>query len=96
MFEIASNACRCDMKGMHLNPVQMVMLSPYQQIIGMGPAAVPLILAELQRRPDQWFWALESITEENPVSSEIAGSMRLMAEAWVDWGKKQGLLAPLK
>ena len=28
---------------------------------------VPLILAELEHEPDQWFWALEAITDEDPV-----------------------------
>ena len=37
---------------------QMAMLKPYQQIIGMGEVAMPLLLEELQRDPDQWFWAL--------------------------------------
>lgn len=76
------------------NVVQMAMLRPYQQIIGMGREAVPLILEELQREPNQWFWALESITAENPVPPEAAGKVRLMAQAWIDWGKKHGLLAP--
>ena len=31
------------------NAAQMAMLKPYQQIIGMGEAAVPLILEQLQR-----------------------------------------------
>ena len=34
------------------NSAQMAMLWPYQQIIGMGPNVVPLILAELQHEPD--------------------------------------------
>ena len=38
-----------------------------------------------------WFWALEAITEENPVPP-AAGKVREMARAWVDWGKRQGLL----
>src|SRR4051794_24694445 len=74
------------------NTAQMAMLTPYQRIIGMGPPALPLILEELQREPDQWFWALESITEQNPVPPEAAGQVRLMAQAWVQWGKQQGLL----
>ena len=74
------------------NTAQMAMLKPYQQIIGMGWPAVPLILEELQREPDQWFWALEAITDANPVSAEAAGNVRLMTRAWVEWGKKQGLL----
>ena len=75
------------------NPAQMAMLKPYQQIIGMGEAAVPLILAELQWDPDQWFWALEAITQENPVPPEAVGKVRPMAEAWVEWGKRQGYVA---
>ena len=70
------------------NAAQMAMLPPYQQIIGMGEAVVPLLLEELQRDPDQWFWALEAITQENPVPPESAGTIRLMAEAWVAWGKR--------
>ncbi len=74
------------------NTAQMAMLRPYQQIIGMGPAVVPLILEELRREPDHWFWALESITEENPVPPEAMGKVRLMAQAWVTWGEQQGVL----
>jgi hypothetical protein len=70
----------------------MAMLRPYQRIIGMGMPAVPLILKELEREPDQWFWALESITEENPVGPEAAGRVRQMAAAWIDWGRSQGFL----
>jgi hypothetical protein len=72
----------------------MALLPPYQRIIGMGPPVVPLILAALQREPDQWFWALDSITEENPVPPEAAGRVRLMAQAWVDWGRRNGILSP--
>lgn len=75
------------------NPAQMAMLKPYQQIIGMGPAVVPLILEELKHEPNHWFWALEAITDENPVPLESAGITRKMAEAWIDWGQARGLLA---
>ena len=74
------------------NTAQMAMLEPYQRIIGMGPTVVPLILEELRRQPDQWFWALEAITEENPVPREDMGKTRLMAEAWLRWGEQQGLI----
>jgi hypothetical protein len=76
------------------NTAQMAMLRPYQRIIGMGLPVVPLILEELQREPNQWFWALEAITEENPVPQEAAGKVALMAQAWIDWGKQHGFLPP--
>src|ERR1700757_536977 len=72
------------------NSAQMAMLQPYQRIIGMGMPVVPLILEELQREPDQWFWALEAITEANPVPAEATGKVRSMAQAWLDWGKQHG------
>lgn len=66
----------------------------YQRIIGMGEAAVPLILSELsQRGPGDWFWALTAITGENPITPEIAGNMNLMTEAWLKWGVKAGYLS---
>lgn len=74
------------------NTAQMALLRPYQRIIGMGLPVVPLILEELQRDHDQWFWALEAITEENPVPPDAQGNVRRMAEAWIDWGRRQGLL----
>lgn len=75
------------------NTAQMAMLRPYQRIIGMGRPAVPLILAELRREPDQWFWALEAITGENPVPPDAAGQVQRTAEAWIDWGLDRGYLA---
>ena len=74
------------------NTAQMAMLKPYQRIIGMGWPVVPLLLEELRREPDQWFWALEAITDENPVPPEAAGKVRLMAQAWIEWGSPRGLL----
>ena len=73
---------------------QMAILAPYQRIIGMGMDAVPLILEELHREPDQWFWALEAITEEDPVPLEAKGKVARMAQAWIEWGKERGFLSP--
>lgn len=74
------------------NVAQISLVFSYQSIIGMGPEVVPLILAELDKEPDHWFWALEAITGENPVGDDIAGDMEASAEAWVQWGRKNGLL----
>ncbi len=73
------------------NTAQMAMLWPYQQIIGMGFDAVPLLLSELERDPDHWFWALEAITGENPVPRDSLGDVAASAEAWMNWGRNKGL-----
>ncbi|HET6383406.1 MAG TPA: hypothetical protein VFJ58_08455 [Armatimonadota bacterium] len=68
----------------HLPSVTRQAMHPaYQEIIGMGPAALPLILRRLRREPDHWFWALEAITGANPVPSDVAGDVPRMAEAWI-------------
>ena len=72
------------------NTAQMAMLWPYQQIIGMGSLAIPLILAELRHETDHWFWALEAITGENPVPAEAVGNVCATAEAWLQWGRHKG------
>ena len=65
----------------------------YQKIIGMGESAIPLILNDLaENGPDDWFWALTAITDENPITDEIAGNMVAMTEAWLRWGKNAGYL----
>jgi hypothetical protein len=70
---------------------EMVLHSAYQRIIGMGAAVVPHLLRELERRPDHWFWALTAITGADPVKPEDRGKLRKMTDAWLRWGKEQGL-----
>jgi len=62
----------------------------YQRIIGLGPAVIPLILGELQRRPDHWFWALNALTGEQPVP-EGAGFDQAV-ETWLSWGRRRNLM----
>lgn len=70
----------------------MAMVPEYQRIIGMGPAALPLILDSLRREPEHWYWALEAITGENPVPPEDRGDIQKTADLWVAWGREQGLI----
>jgi len=70
----------------------MVTLQSYRAIIGMGPAAVRLILNELKRNPDYLFSALQAITEVNPVLPEDEGNLDRMAKAWIEWGRTEGII----
>jgi hypothetical protein len=74
---------------------KIVMSPSYQKIIGLGPSAVGLILQEIEKEgedPDWWFWALEMITGENPISAADQGNNRAMAKAWLEWGKDRAKL----
>ena len=66
---------------------EMVLHPLYQRIIGMGEAAIPLILNEFDRQPNHWFWALHSITDEDPVPEDCQGNISKMASAWIEWGR---------
>jgi hypothetical protein len=74
----------------HSNVAKRALHPAYQEIIGMGEKVVPLLLAELRRDPDDWFWALHAITAANPVPAEFRGDVRAMTEAWFNWGLKKG------
>ncbi len=71
----------------------LILHPAYQQIIGMGPPAVPLLLEELKRQPDLLFWALVAITGEDPVPADGKGNLELMAATWLDWGRRNGHVA---
>jgi hypothetical protein len=70
----------------------MAMHVAYQEIIGLGPDVVPILLRALEREPDHWFWALRAITRVDPVPDAARGRLAQMAEHWLNWGKEQGLL----
>ncbi len=72
---------------------ELVLSAPYQRIIALGRDVVPHILGELVRRPDHWFWALSVLTEADPVPDEAAGNVQAMADAWVQWGRDEGLIS---
>jgi len=74
------------------SPNQMFLLPSYQKIIALGPPAIPLILRDLNREPNHWFWALAALTGENPARAEQAGNVGAMRDAWIAWGRRQGYL----
>jgi len=77
-------------RGPASSTTQLAMCPSYQRIIGLGPAVVPLLLRELERQPDHWFWALKAITGADPVPEASRGKVREMARWWLDWGRAQG------
>lgn len=90
-FYFLSRQWKTDTK--YLSSINEMVLHPaYQQIVGMGPAAIPLILLELKKDPDYWFEALKSITGINPVVENDMGNLSKMVESWLDWGGVNGYI----
>ena len=71
---------------------QIAMHRAYQRIVGLGMPVVPYILRELENKPDHWFWALNAITGEDPVSPDAQGDLRKMVEAWLELGRERGYI----
>ena len=76
------------------SPTKMAMHPAYQEIIGLGQSAVPLLLGKLASDPSYWFWALRAITKVDPVPAADRGHMQKMRDAWLKWGKDQGYDLP--
>jgi len=74
-----------------ISSTEQLSLHPaYQQIIGMGPNVIPLLLRELENNSGRWFWALKAISREEPVTPEQRGKTKEMIAAWLNWGRQKG------
>ena len=69
---------------------ELVAHPAFGEIVGMGPAVIPLVLRELQDRTGHWHRALRRITGADPVPPGDRGNIEKAAEAWLRWGKEQG------
>jgi hypothetical protein len=81
-----------DVEGMS-STVEMTKHPAYQKIVSIGKVVVPFLLDDLRQNPLYWLPALRQITQENPVQPEHKGKIKLMAEDWLNWGKKEGYVA---
>jgi len=72
-------------------PHRKAMHFAYQQIIGLGPNALPLILESLETDGGDWFWALIAITRIDV--AEGISDVRDAAFRWLEWGRATRLLS---
>jgi hypothetical protein len=56
----------------------------------MGPDAIPLVLAELKRKPDHWLWALNAMTGIDPAAED--DDFHGAVAAWLRWGREHGYI----
>ncbi|HEU4409589.1 MAG TPA: hypothetical protein VFS43_30320 [Polyangiaceae bacterium] len=62
----------------------------FRAIVAMGRPAIPLLLEQITRNPNDWDLALAEITGENPVPIEDAGRVDKIVAAWLAWGARHG------
>jgi hypothetical protein len=62
----------------------------FQELVGMGEAVIPLVLAEMDKGEAHWFLVLGQITGARPFRPEDQGKIRQIEEAWRRWAREQG------
>lgn len=62
----------------------------YQEIVGLGPAVIPLLLRDLEAHHTHWFAALHALTHAEPIGTDDAGNIPNMVNAWLVWAKEHG------
>lgn len=72
------------------SPARKAAHPAYQEIIKMGPSAVPLILNRMKSKGGHWFWALSKLTGESPIPRESHGRISEVRKAWLQWGRERG------
>ena len=66
----------------HLSSATKIINHPaFQEILQLGPAVIPLMLADLKKQPSFWVWALPDLTGANPVPLSDGGNIAKMTEA---------------
>lgn len=74
------------------SPIKLMEHPAYRQIIGLGPAVLPLLLRDLAGSQRFWFPALNAITGENPIPEDAGGDVARMTDAWLAWGRDRHLI----
>ena len=59
----------------------------------MGEGALPHLLEDLRDNTGDWYWALKSISKDDPVPPRDRGKTNRMKAAWLRWGSIKGLVA---
>jgi hypothetical protein len=75
----------------HLSQISKQITHPaFLRIIGMGEAAIPLILEALRDKPAHWFTALRATANTDPSQPDDPPSQA--REAWIAWGVSRGYI----
>ena len=77
------------------DPEDAIQHPSFKTIEAMGTRALPFLLDVLKGRPDPHLMTIiQTIAgeEESPIPEEHEGRVTLMANDWVEWGKKKGYI----
>jgi len=88
-FDALSKRWNADTR--HMSLISEKITHPaHLRIIGMGEAAIPLILKALRDKPTHWFTALRATTNTDPATEN--DNPATARAAWLEWGIKEGYI----
>jgi hypothetical protein len=80
-----------DQTGYTSSSTQITGHPAYQELIALGPAALPFLFRDLEQTGDGHLSkALSVLTGAHPVPAEDRGKIRAVAEAWLRWARENG------
>lgn len=62
--------------------------SAYREIIDLGEDVLPFIFEDLDTNNNHWFYALNSITGSDPISTNHKGIFPQMKNDWLNWASE--------
>jgi hypothetical protein len=71
---------------------EIVNNSAYRAIIDLGKRALPYIFEDLKTSDNHWFYALESVTGQNPIRESHRGILPLMKQDWIQWAIENNII----
>jgi hypothetical protein len=74
------------------DPVRKILHPSHLKLIAMGESILPLVLREVEKMSGHWFVILNAISPENPVKPEDETDIERLANAWLEWGRRKGLI----
>jgi hypothetical protein len=70
------------------SPTKRFLHEDYQIIMTMGQDVVPYILKRLQKKPNDWFWALKHFARKDVAAGK--DTFEGAVQAWLKWGVDEG------
>ena len=74
------------------DPADKFLHRAHLKLIAMGEKILPLALEETEKMSGHWFVLLDAISPYNPVGPQDEMSLERTSQAWLRWGKEEGLI----
>ncbi len=90
-FEVLAEWWHADTDALS-SPSRILGHPAYRKMVQMGEQAIPWMLRDLRDNDGEWFAALQQLTGKSLVSEDHDGDFDVARDAWLEWGRREGLI----